>query len=195
MVFAGNTLGLAPAVGGGGGFAGSAAVFASLDTSLQVSGFLTPDALPVSGKIFVSAQEGDAVIGDFLRRFRLFGVTRWVYRAAPYSQHRYGRECRSARSVHSALEVWQVTVVVFQITVVDDNEVGERVFFAFCGVVLRHKIRREPAAEGVFPSAAQLQYRTVFTAFSSDRGLQKPFATDGCAPNPFIRGQIGCRTA
>lgn len=39
VVFAGNTLGLAPAVGGGGGFAGSAAVFASLDTSLQVSGY------------------------------------------------------------------------------------------------------------------------------------------------------------
>ncbi len=80
---------------------GSTAVsLAAGSTDVSVSGFLTPDALPVSGKIFVSAQEGDAVIGDFLRRFRLFGVTRWVYRAAPYSQHRYGRECRSARSVH-----------------------------------------------------------------------------------------------
>lgn len=65
---------------------GSTAVsFAAGSTDVSVSGFLTPDTLPVSGKIFVSAQEGDAVIGDFLRRFRLFVVTRWVYRAAPYS--------------------------------------------------------------------------------------------------------------
>ena len=39
IVFTGNTLGLAPAVSSSGGFAGSIAVFTSLDTSLQVSGF------------------------------------------------------------------------------------------------------------------------------------------------------------
>ena len=32
-------------------------------TDISVAGFLTPDSLPVSGKLFVSAQEGDAVIG------------------------------------------------------------------------------------------------------------------------------------
>lgn len=45
---------------------GSTAVsLAAGSTDVSVSGFLTPDALPVSGKIFVSAQEGDAVIGAF----------------------------------------------------------------------------------------------------------------------------------
>lgn len=39
IVFTGNTLGLAPAVSSSGGFAGSIAVFTSLDASLQVSGF------------------------------------------------------------------------------------------------------------------------------------------------------------
>ncbi|MDE5788838.1 MAG: DUF11 domain-containing protein, partial [Clostridia bacterium] len=34
-------------------------------TTITVSNFLTPDALPITGKIFVSAQEGDAVLtGD-----------------------------------------------------------------------------------------------------------------------------------
>lgn len=43
---------------------GAAAVsLAAGSTDVTVSGFLTPDALPVSGKLFVSAQEGDAVIG------------------------------------------------------------------------------------------------------------------------------------
>ena len=32
-------------------------------TDISVAGFLTPDSLPISGKLFVSAQEGDAVIG------------------------------------------------------------------------------------------------------------------------------------
>lgn len=32
-------------------------------TDITVSGFLTPDSLPIGGKLFVSAQEGDAVIG------------------------------------------------------------------------------------------------------------------------------------
>ena len=39
---------------------------ASLDagsTDISVAGFLTPDSPPISGKLFVSAQEGDAVIG------------------------------------------------------------------------------------------------------------------------------------
>ena len=110
-----------------------------------------------------------AVVGDFLRRFRLFGVARGVYRAASYSQHRYGRECRSARSVHRTLEVGQVTVVVFQITVVDDNEVGERVFFAFCGVVLRHKICREPAAEGMSEYGTAESVRRIFLPYVFDK--------------------------
>lgn len=39
-------------------------------TDIAVSGFLTPDSLPIGGKLFVSAQEGDAVInGDSM----LFG--------------------------------------------------------------------------------------------------------------------------
>ena len=34
-------------------------------TDITISGFITPEALPVNGKIFISAQEGDAVIsGD-----------------------------------------------------------------------------------------------------------------------------------
>lgn len=45
-------------------WSGAAAVsLAAGSTDVTVSGFLTPDELPVSGKIFVSAQEGDAVIG------------------------------------------------------------------------------------------------------------------------------------
>lgn len=41
-------------------------------TTITVSNFLTPDALPITGKIFVSAQEGDAVLtGDQM----LFGQT------------------------------------------------------------------------------------------------------------------------
>lgn len=42
---------------------GTAVSLAAGSTDITVSGFLTPDTLPVSGKIFVSAQEGDAVIG------------------------------------------------------------------------------------------------------------------------------------
>lgn len=38
-VFTGNTLGLAPATASGGGYLGSIAVFSSLDTSLQVTGY------------------------------------------------------------------------------------------------------------------------------------------------------------
>lgn len=49
---------------------GSTAVsLAAGSTDVSVSGFLTPDALPVSGKIFVSAQEGDAVIGGDSMQF------------------------------------------------------------------------------------------------------------------------------
>lgn len=41
-------------------------------TAVTVSNFITPDALPITGKIFVSAQEGDAVLtGDQM----LFGQT------------------------------------------------------------------------------------------------------------------------
>ena len=65
------------------GTEGSIGAFTSLDPSLQVgtfpagttitvSNFLTPEILPVTGKIFVSAQEGDAVLtGDRM----LFGQT------------------------------------------------------------------------------------------------------------------------
>ncbi len=37
----------------------------TLDTDISISGFLTPDVAPISGKLFVSSAEGDAVIsGD-----------------------------------------------------------------------------------------------------------------------------------
>lgn len=51
---------------------GTAVSLAAGSTDITVSGFLTPETLPVSGKIFVSAQEGDAVIdGDKMQ----FGKT------------------------------------------------------------------------------------------------------------------------
>lgn len=47
---------------------GTAVSLSAGSTDITVSGFLTPETLPVSGKIFVSAQEGDAVIdGDRLQ--------------------------------------------------------------------------------------------------------------------------------
>lgn len=48
---------------------GTAVSLAAGSTDITVSGFLTPETLPVSGKIFVSAQEGDAVIGGDSLRF------------------------------------------------------------------------------------------------------------------------------
>lgn len=41
----------------------TAVSLAAGSTDITVSGFLTPDSLPIGGKLFVSAQEGDAVIG------------------------------------------------------------------------------------------------------------------------------------
>lgn len=35
------------------------------DTDISLTGFITPDAQPITGKLFVSSQEGDAVLtGD-----------------------------------------------------------------------------------------------------------------------------------
>lgn len=51
---------------------GTVVSLAAGSTDVTLTGFLTPEALPISGKMFISAQEGDAVIsGDQM----LFGKT------------------------------------------------------------------------------------------------------------------------